>query len=171
VKAFIKKRFWFVLLLLVVFYACVKKGYVSPIPVIAYENFITYGKDSALFSFTFKDGDGDIGLSQGDTLPPFNSTGAYYYDLIMTYYFQETDGSFHTYFNPLPTVNDTQTFKYRIPNITPQGQDKVLQGEIKVTMYSPYFITGHTVVKYNAFIYDRALHKSNVILTPPIKVQ
>lgn len=164
------KSYLLIVSAIVFFYACVKTSDFSTTPLITYKEFKTFGKDSAYFYYKFQDGDGDIGLDNGDTNSPFDSKSKYYYNLIMTYYFKETDGSFHTYFNSAPLVNDTQRFEYRILNITPKGQNKVVDGEMRVVMYAPFFITGHKSVKYSAYIYDRALHQSNTILTPEIVV-
>lgn len=169
-KAFLKNKYLYAAILIIFLYGCIKPGDTPDIPAIKYKDFVTFGKDSAYFYFTFKDGDGDIGLDNGDTNAPFNSGSKYYDNLIMTYYYKETDGSFHKYFNPQPTVNDTQTFKYRIPNITPVGQNKILDGEIRVWIDWPYSFFGHKTIKFDAFIYDRALNKSNVINTSEITV-
>ena len=116
-----------VLLISFFFNSCKKPKEIPPLPVIVYKNFVKYGSDSAQFIFTFKDGDGDIGLNQRDTFPPFNSSSVYYYNLYMIYYYKATDGKFYPYDNVAGTsVMDTLQYTYRIPNITPKGQNKIL---------------------------------------------
>ena len=39
--------------------------------------------DRGVLSFSFQDGDGDIGLNSGDTFPPFNAGSEYHYNLII----------------------------------------------------------------------------------------
>ena len=57
-------------------YAC-KGGEIYPIiPSIEFEKSSYINRDSTnllVFSIKFKDGDGDIGLEDGDTLPPYNN--------------------------------------------------------------------------------------------------
>lgn len=150
------------------FASCISTTTYPPIPVIEYKDFVKYGSDSAHFIFSFKDGDGDIGFEQGDTLPPFNPSSIYYFDLYMKYYYKLPDGSFSVYV--FPGTTDTLAFTFRIPNITPKGQNKVLDGSITTKLPKPYWKTPHKVIKFEAFIFDKALHKSNVITTPEIIV-
>jgi len=152
--------------------ACLKTENYSNTPLIGYKNFVAYGKDSADFIFTFKDGDGDIGLQQSDTSGVFSISGAYYYNCFMKYYYKQAKGRFSTYITP--SNNDTLVYKYRIPYITPVGQKKIVDGEVRVRLYAPYYVIEqtppHTIISFEVFIYDRALNKSNVVLTPEIKV-
>jgi hypothetical protein len=167
VEFLLKNKYILVLALVgTVLYSCIKPEQVSPIPNIKFKSFIKFGLDSADFTISFKDGDGDIGLDPQDTFPPYNTGTETYYNLFMKYYFKKTDGSFVAYYNP--NTNDTLVFKYRIPDITPIGQNKTLDGDIKVKLSAPYFVPGHTVFKFDVYIYDRALNKSNVITTPEI---
>lgn len=155
--------------LLLFLYSCLKPEVVPPVPAIEFKDYIKYGIDSADVSITFKDGDGDVGLEQSDTLPPFDPSSTYYNNIYLVYYYKGSDGLFHKYFN-IPT-QDTLKYAYRIPNITPTGQNKILDGEIKVTLRpAPIYVSGHTVVRFDVYIYDRALNKSNVITTPEITV-
>lgn len=166
---------YFILLVIVgtsLFSACKKTKSVSSIPEISYNSFTKYGKDSALISINFKDGDGDIGLNQPDTASPFNSKSPYYNNLFMVYYYKGSDGNFHRYFEVL--INDSIDFRYRVPNITPKGKNKSLEGEIKVVLKPVYYAIAaspaHTLIRYQIYIYDRALNKSNVIVSDDISI-
>lgn len=157
-----------------VFYGCIKTQDVPPVPAITYKNFVKYGKDSADMVITFKDGDGDIGANPGDTAPPFNVNGKYYFNMVMVYYYKGTDGNFHRYKDP--TAKDSFSVGYHIPYVTPTGKNKILDGEIRARLLSPFYpVVGfqkplHPVIRFDIYIYDRALHKSNVITTPEILV-
>src|SRR5688572_4520553 len=129
------------------FFSCIKKKEYPIVPLIEYKDLIRYGKDSADVVFTFKDGDGDIGYDQKDTFPPFNPSSVYYSNFYMRYLYKNSAGDFVEYVYlvpPLHKVKDTLNWAYRIPNITPNGQNKVLDGEIKVRLYAPYFEHTHT---------------------------
>lgn len=150
--------------------SCLKRKDYPPTPVIEYTDFIKYGSDSAEFVFRFTDGDGDVGLGEGDTTGNFARDKRTYYNLIMTYYFRDTSGNFVPFDSDpsSPDTLDTLVYAYRIPDITPIGQNKVLDGEMRVRLMSPYYAPGHQVFRYDAYIYDRSLKKSNVIQTPQI---
>lgn len=147
--------------------ACINRTEYSPIPDIAFKDFVKRGNDSADFIITFKDGDGDIGLNQWDTTGDFALTSPYYYNLVMKYFYKKTDGTFEQFVLP---GGDTLVYKYRIPDIRPKGQNKALAGEIMVNMLAPYYYPGHTTIRYDVYIYDRSLNKSNVVSTPEIVV-
>lgn len=147
--------------------SCIKKDEYSPIPSIAFKDFVKRGTDSADFIITFKDGDGNIGLNQWDTTGNFAPTSPYHYNLVMKYFYKKADGAFEQFVIP---GGDTLVYNYRMPDITPNGQNKALAGEILVGMIAPYYYPGHTTIRYDVHIYDRELNKSNVITTPEIIV-
>ena len=152
--------------LIIIISACLKTKNYPPVPVIEYKDFVQFGSDSAHLIFSFKDGDGDIGI---DTLspPPFNNaSNRYYYNLYKTYYYKLPDGTYSVYVKP--GTQDTTIDLFRIPNLTPKGQNKVLEGDITVNLNAPYYYPEHTSIKFEFFIYDRAFHKSNVVSTPEI---
>ncbi len=144
--------------------SCVKKEVYPDIPVIAYEGFIMQF-DSGLYAkrgyltISFKDGNGDIGLGDNQKNPPFDTGSIYYYNYIIDYY-EMRNGTF-------VKVDLDPSYNARIPNLTPIDQNKAIKGTILDTlMLNPAPL--HDTVKFKFFIYDRALHKSNVDSTPPI---
>jgi hypothetical protein len=159
------------------FYGCIKTQSIPTIPAIAYKDFIKFAKDSADMLITFKDGDGDIGANTGDTMSPYGVNGQYYYNMIMIYYYKDIDGTYKRYHDPA-SKNPTDSFYvgYHIPFVTPTGQNKTLQGEIRARLNSPFYpVVGfqkplHALIRFEVYIYDRALNKSNVVTTPDIKV-
>jgi hypothetical protein len=131
---------------------------------VKFEEFKRFNSDSAWFIFSFTDGDGDIGLRTTDTISPFHIEGDHYYNFYMDYY-EKQNGEFVKIILPIP-------FSYRIPYITPKGKNKAMEGEIIVRIPFQFMdiSSPFDTIKYSAFIYDRALHKSNVIETAEIVV-
>jgi hypothetical protein len=153
--------------LTVVFNSC-KKGEQFPVePAIQFKSLEKFsdanGVDTALvLSITFTDGDGDIGLKPEDVNPPFNPGSEYYYNLYATYFIEQGG-----VFVPLPVsaVNG-----YRIPYIENKSSNKAISGELKIDMeiLGLNLIAPEGNFRFEVYIYDRALHKSNVITTDPI---
>ena len=144
--------------------SCVKEKNFPSQPVIVYKNFTVYNTDSADCVIKFKDGDGDIGILRGDTTSKD--------DLQMKYLYKSTDGTFHPY-DPIPGNGqfDTLFYTYRVPNLTPDGQYKALDGEIKIKLRAaPLFYPLHKIVKFEITLTDRAGNKSNMVTTDEIVV-
>jgi hypothetical protein len=147
--------------------SCMKEEKFSDIPQIAFENF-TLEFDTGNYAtrgyltISFKDGDGDIGLRTDQKEPPYNPGSPYYYNYIIDYYEQQ-NGVF-------VKVDLDPSFNARIPYLTPSDLNKAIKGFIVDTLgLSP--VPVHDTIKFKFFIYDRALHKSNVDSTPPIIVR
>jgi len=144
--------------------SCLKKESYPDTPQITFQGFTTVfdtGKIAkrGILTITFTDGNGDIGLNAGDTTYPYNRGGDYYYNYVIQY-FEKQQGRF--VYVPLDPP-----FSARIPYLTPGDPNKAIKGVIVDTLVMnpvPIFDT----VKFRFFIYDRALHKSNVDSTPPI---
>jgi hypothetical protein len=136
----------------------------SDVPFIGYQSFVglydtghypVYG----VLTITFQDGNGDIGLDDGDIMPPFDTGSPYYYNFIIDYY-EKQSGQF-------VKVDLDPPLSSRIPVLSPLYPGKPIKGIISDTLPlnpAPVFDT----IKIEAFIYDRALNKSNVISTPEI---
>lgn len=146
-------------LLLVSALSCRKLEEIPPIPAISLESLEITGQ-SALLTLSFTDGDGDLGLSEGDTLAPFNFGSEHYANLKIKYYELQSG---------MWVLNDSAGFEYRIPNLTPEGQIKTLEGTIEVAIEPFYFalpsIAPADTFRYAISLFDRALQESNVIET------
>jgi len=145
--------------------SCKKIESLPEIPSISFKSFILIDTIDALgnegkigeLTFDFEDGDGDIGLTQPDSL----SADSTNFNLFFTL-FDKIDGEFIEV-----SENDLETpLNYRIPYIEKEGQNKALKGEIQIDFI--YLLFEHDTIKYSFFIVDRALHKSNVETTPEI---
>lgn len=151
------------LLMGVLLSACLKTEAFPKEPHIDFKSY-TQSPDHAELTITFTDGDGDIGLDQGDTLPPYNPGSLWYHNFFVDYYRMQ-NGQWLLQQFTLPLY-------YRIPVITPTGQNKALQGDIAVQI-SPQVlpqVPGDTV-RFGVRIADRALHESNTVFTDAIVVQ
>ena len=146
-------------------------------PKIAYEGF-TYlmNADSTfsgegVISFSYTDGDGDLGLDDADTLPPFGFHDAHYYNMMVDY-LKCVNGEFVK--TPLLSWNaqtqsyDTVSFNARFKRLRDSEEPKAISGtmEYKLTVQNPF--SPEDTVKFEIRIFDRALHESNVIQTDPI---
>ena len=148
--------------------ACTKHEVYSVIPRIEYKSFDkipngTSSDNKAYMTINFKDGDGDIGLNAGDTFPPFNPGNPYYYNFIIDYYELQGDSFVKI---DLPITNNS-----RIPYIEPNLAELGIKGEIEIELYFNNIMSDADSIRYEMYIIDRALHKSNVIMTPSIYVQ
>lgn len=144
--------------------ACVKEKNFPPQPVIEFNRFDLYGHDSANCYIKFKDGDGDVGLLSSDVTSPDDLKMKYLYKDTATGLFLPVDSSFGT------AQFDTLFYTYRVPNLTPQGQYKALDGEIKIKLRSSPLFGPHQIVKFDIRLTDRAGNKSNIVSTDEINV-
>ncbi len=148
--------------------SCVKKPKYPSVPVIAYKDFLRYGNphnpDSVEIVITFTDNEGDIGLTQADTLGIFKKGNVYMYDS-----YWDTTGVDHwaVYDPPITPQVDTSFIYYRVPPILPDGDpSEPVKGQIFIKQRP--FVKVFDRIKYTIYMYDLAKHKSNTIETPPI---
>jgi hypothetical protein len=143
---------------------CIKKEHYSNIPQIGFISFINVYDTGqypvkGVLTISYQDGDGDIGLSALYNRPPFDTGSPYYYNLIITYY-EKQQGTFKVVETAFP-------LSARMPLFTPGNPNEPIKGTIADSLdLNPHPV--NDTVKFEAFIYDRALNKSNVITTPEI---
>lgn len=144
--------------------ACQPEANLPPVPAITFKSFTQHG-DSASLVIGFTDGDGDIGLDQYDNQPPFDTGSVYYHNLFLEYDTLHQGQWAHVEF-ALPLY-------YRMPRITPTGQNKALEGEIAVAIKPWPVLPGSQgdTIRISATLVDRALHRSNTVDTGPVRVQ
>jgi hypothetical protein len=163
------KRFASLVCLTVIIYAsltgCMKKESFSDIPQIGFISFINVFDSGqyaikGILAISYQDGNGDIGLNgSSDTLDPYQKNGPYYYNLVITY-FEKQNGVFKENDPIIP-------FSARMPLFTPNDPNQPINGTILDTLtLNPHPV--YDTVKFEVFIYDRALNKSNVVSTPEI---
>jgi hypothetical protein len=144
--------------------SCVKEKNFPPEPKIEFISYVSYANDSADCTISFHDGDGDIGILEGDTASKD--------DFQLKYLYKGTDGQFYPFdMIDSTAAMDTLFYSYRVPDITPKGQYKSLEGQIKAKLRSsPLYFPGHHVVKFEIRLRDRAGNLSNIVTTNEITV-
>ncbi|MFN5665296.1 MAG: hypothetical protein ACK461_08975 [Bacteroidota bacterium] len=158
--------------------ACKESEIYPNIPLIDFKNYALLlepiTKDTLIkVTIGYKDGDGDIGLNPEDTFPPFNyipdtfnkNTNPYF-DNFHVEYLERKNGVWEPLVNP--ESKDTITFSARIENITPEGKFKAIRGTMEAEFFLPFYNERSDTILINVWIYDRALHKSNVVQSPVI---
>ncbi len=121
------------------------------------------GKDSILaITIAYQDGDGNIGLTDSDTLPPFNA-GSLYQNNLLVGIQEYSEGKLKPILSPGGT--DTMDFSLRIPDLQPTGKIKEISGEITVRFDSRPLILYPDTIQCEITLADRALNLSNTIRT------
>lgn len=114
--------------------------------------------ENGLLSISFTDGDGDLGeVITDDTTeppPPLN---------LFIDYFELQDGEWKQLVDP--ETGDTLVLHGTLPYLTPGGKNKNISGTIEDTLFINIF-NDYDTFRYEVYIEDRALHRSNTIVTP-----
>lgn len=142
---------------------CLKTEKFPVEPAISLEGF-GYVGDSLTLSINFTDGDGDIGLGQDTYLEaPFND-GSFYYNNLHCDAEKLVNGVW---------VDQGLPYHYRTRVLTPDGQNKALEGRIDLVfsgiIIPPLFL--NDTVRMRVRLWDRALHESNTLVTPGVKLR
>jgi hypothetical protein len=170
-----------VVIILLLAFSC-KKETVNPnaAPVISFASFTTSDNLHAVLTFNFSDANGNqnIGLQPSDTSGAFAAGQVGYYDFYMRYYRKNAVGNFIPYYFQYPNVSDSSLedlsiITYRIPYLDVNIKTQALNGQIIINLngYRPFPETttiGDSLqhFRYEFWIYDRDMHKSNVVTTP-----
>ena len=124
---------------------------------------------TALLKFDFTDGDGDIGLSDGQQSAPYDSSSYYHFNLYIEYF--ESDDNLG--WVPGQAINgDTIVFTNRLEPIEFNGKAKGIKGVMEVEMdpfRNPSSAEADTIM-YKITLIDRALNISNELETGAIVV-
>lgn len=170
-------------LLLLIAVACQKPVEYPIEPHVEYTGFTyLFNADSTfsgegVISFSYTDGDGDLGLDDGDTLYPFGFNDPHYYNMRVDYLRLE-NGVFvktpllspHVPSHPGDTLvlYDTVSFSTRFRRLRDIEEPKAISGtmDYKLTVQNPF--SPNDTIKFEIRILDRALHESNVIQTEAI---
>lgn len=123
--------------------------------------------DSAVLSFHFTDGNGDIGLGDGELQPPYDSTSYYYYNLYIGYFEKDDVNGWQ---QGTDLAGDPIFFKYRIERIEIKGKQRGMKGTIEVVMndFQNPFSNQSDTIKFSIRLIDRELNESNVLETAEI---
>jgi hypothetical protein len=153
-----------VLIVLLAFGSCRKIEQLSPVPHIEFTSFAVFDTIDILgnsakggrLKFYFEDGDGNIGLK---------SPSVFQLDTTNMFFtlFRKTGGTME----PVPDDDPIKPSPYRIPYMERLGLNKILKGTISVTFLYLFYSPGDTI-RYDFYIKDRAVNKSNVESTSEI---
>jgi len=168
----------------VLLFGCQKPNTAYPIiPAITFKSYsVQKGIDSLgrpdyklALIISFTDGDGDIGLDANDTLPPFNSESPNFYNYWVSYYeLAPGDSFFRQVTNTWPFGDTTKagslvSYNGRTPNVTPPGKEKAIKGDIEYDIdLGSGTKSGTNTIRFAFILWDRALHPSNKLYSPPI---
>jgi hypothetical protein len=129
------------------------------VPAITFKTFERIDNSRAKVTVSFKDCDGDIGLTKEQTEAPYD------YNFFLEYYYLQNgewkwlDLSSDTAFVP---------FYFRVPFLDNKSSSSILEGDIEIELVN-YYIPGlGDTIKYTAMLKDRALNESNVVESPVI---
>jgi hypothetical protein len=147
---------------LILLVSCEKEDQYSDIPEIKYKNFTMavetengFENTIGRLTFTFTDGDGDIGIDPNAETANDTTITEVYNTFITRFY---KDNQF---------VRDT-IITYIIPFLEGGVYREYLKGEIEIKIYFNNF--PYDTLMFDFYIYDRANHKSNTETTPEIIV-
>ncbi len=124
--------------------------------------------DTLQLQIYWKDGDGDLGLSPTgtDTLPPFDRTSPNRHNIFITM-FRKVNNEFVQVQLPSGVM-----LNGRFPRVHASEDPAALRGEILYNMISFALfrdLEGETI-KLHIQIQDRALNKSNLLVTPEYRI-
>jgi len=153
------------LVLLLILTSCRKIVDYPDIPAISFTSLVSKDSTDVLdnpvkrvtLTFHLIDGNGDMGLGVNDNTGPFSVDSAFYYNLFLQEY-QMKDGVF----TEVPAPGGLK--KYRIPDLTPAGQNKTLIADISVTVEYPFSAANplpFNEFRYEFYTVDRAFNFSN----------
>jgi len=168
-KSFMKFRYFYLsIIIALAFSACKKPEQFPDEPVITFKNIYTtknaQGYDTKITVILgFTDGDGDVGYrdpGQNDAI--FDDPTSQYYKNYQASFFRFTNGAWEP-------ENSIISPGGRLPYLTPIGKNKTLKGDISCDFFVPPNAVEDTF-RLDIFIYDRALHKSNIVSTPQVVI-
>jgi len=141
---------------------------------------------SIVLTISYKDGDGNIGLEEADSLPPYmqdtlgHETGVSgtwnlnrFANNVWIDYFQKFNGVYSIPVKLFTTLDTLRSWDVRVGNLTPDGTHKAIRGDIQVTLNAlthAYPFRSDTV-KLKVRLVDRALNVSNEVESPDLIVR
>ncbi len=155
----------FAVILVIVVFSCTKPKVYPLEPEISFKEMSMYdGQDTlgnpikrVILTMSVVDGDGNIGLPEDFTWPGFDTLDNK--NLYINFY-NKVDGIFEK-------VELLAPFYYRTAFLKPEGQDKSLTADFEITMDYTSF-DDYDTIKYDFYIYDRDLNKSNIGFSPAV---
>lgn len=159
---------------MLLFFSCNPDSVISEIPEISLGSVTVYKniaqKDSMIvLSINYKDGDGDIGLEAGDTIPPFNYKSEGYYNLLVTYKIKEGNDWKKIV---ISGSSDTLNFNQRFERLNKSDKSRAVSGTIDLRIpASPYPGIFPDTIKLSCQMLDRKMNKSSIVESTEIKLK
>ncbi|WP_291725875.1 hypothetical protein [Bernardetia sp.] len=132
--------------------------------------------DSVVITLFFQDGDGDLGLTSTDTLPPFSernpdgTVNRFRNNFFAQVERLEEDGEFR----PVTFASENFNLDSRFPVLNTLEKETALEGDLRysLTLFTTSFspIQKDDVLRYKISIADRNLNVSNEVVTTPMTV-
>jgi hypothetical protein len=119
---------------------------------------------SAVLTFSFLDGDGDIGEIDPDTKNPVSRI---YY----TWYQKLPDQTYKQYEFSKDVITQASNIPYNSLMNKDEAQNKTLKGAIEIVISTPSISEGIDTMRIEYYITDRAVHSSNVDQTPDFSIR
>lgn len=164
-----KVIFFVAVLLTVVLYGCELPIFPKE-PAISFKE-LKYNKtaDTLVLTITFRDGDGDLGISTDDTLEAFN----YYVEP-----FKKTSEGFKPAQLPQFTPGVVSTFNGRFPVLKRDGQPGPIEGDLDYTIVlldppdftNENYIVPYDTIRFQVYINDRQKNRSNMVTSSEVVV-
>ncbi|MCS6968153.1 MAG: hypothetical protein RMJ44_06075 [Cytophagales bacterium] len=162
--------------------SCFREPNYSIVPEIAYQNIVITPSrfpqtDSIAIFISYRDGDGDLGLSDQDINPPFSVTNPdgtpnrFYYNYFVNIFKKE-----HGRFVPVVFADPNVTLNARFPRLNNLNSKTAIEGSLRygfnffyifADAYRPRVTRGDTI-RFEVQIADRRLHLSNVVRTDEV---
>lgn len=155
--------------LLLSLFACRKSGQFPDTPMLEYRSYSFESEQGTnrqnyILTTYFTDGDGDIGILEGTSIDTCSVSD---YNFLIRY-FEKINGSF----TEIPAADSCLPFHNIIPDITPEGQNKILEGEIIATFpYSGLPLFNTDSIQFEFVLIDRAGNRSLPVKTTPIALE
>lgn len=143
-------------------------------------------EDSIFLDINFRDGNGDIGLSAEDTIGKFafrnpdKTLNPFYFNFYCDIYRRNKFTGeyervrFPTNRDPILGIDVESNIHGRVPPLLDNNRQGPIEGVLRYNIgglfYDVLGINKRDSIRFEVFIYDRALNKSNVITTPAILV-
>lgn len=134
------------------------------------KNRITF--DSLVVVVDFQDGDGNLGLRRSpegegdpDFQGSFDQSSPYFNNFFVNLQVKRGD-----IYVPYPFASEFLNLNGRFPRLARDDRHEVLEGEIKYTLtnFSNDIFDPRDTVRFEIFIYDRALNKSNMVYSDDV---
>lgn len=118
--------------------------------------------ETAYLTFSFIDGDGDVGLSPQDV----DSVSKIHY----TWYQKLPDSTYEPYqFNS--AISQESVIPWNSVMDKTEAHNQLLKGSIKLSMFTPTVLDGVDTMRIEYYILDRAGNSSNIDHTPDFSMQ